>query len=182
MLCKKPIAAAEALILFMVLGCASPNVDPGTAKKGRGYADFYVNDPAPMSWEIWQLDQAGNRTRTLFYDPEPIQNKILRLEFAPGVYRLRVTLLNQVITVPAILEISVEDGRITPIQFTLVPAGETEVETRERSTGSTYAGRYGRRTKIGSYDAQMYQLSPTVGQSQNYLQQKRMPYAQQPVK
>ena len=108
---------------------------------------------------------------------EPPTGGFLRLAFAPGHHRLRVTFLNRVITPPAEVEVEVRDGKITPFRVTLTAAGTAQVETKEVSRGGTVKGGYGRRTKLGGDETVMYGLSAAVDPPVPYKPKEQMPYA-----
>src|SRR6266498_1170094 len=102
---------------------------------------------------------------------------MLRFAFAPGHLRFRITFLNRVIAEPALLDVEVQDGRITPVHVTLTESGVTSVQTKETSRGGTAAGRYGRRTRIESNETKMYRLTAAPQDPRPYQPKQRMPYA-----
>src|SRR5215217_4439080 len=100
-----PVLLSAALL---ALGCASTDVNPAVPQMNTGYVDFYADDSAEFSWDIQRLD-ATSSTK-IYYDVDPLQERVLRVAMAPGQYRLRVSFLNFVITEPALLELVVQDG------------------------------------------------------------------------
>jgi hypothetical protein len=59
---------------------------------------------------------------------------------------------------PALVEVEVKDGMITPVRLELTEAGVTTLETKQTRVGSTAYGRYGRRTKIESSETPTYRV------------------------
>jgi hypothetical protein len=123
-------------------------------------------------------DDGTQSFKRVFSELEPPPGGIVRLAFAPGRHRLRVTFLNRVIAKPAEVEVAVADGKITPIRVTLSEAGVALVETKEVNRGGTAKGRYGRRTKISSDETVMYGLSAVADPPVAYQPKERMSYAQ----
>jgi hypothetical protein len=158
-------------------GCASPNVNPPQARAKTGYVDFYADSSGELSWQVARFDGRSQGFRSVFSEFEPPPDRVLRLAFPPGHYRLRVTFLNHVVREPGVVEVEVKDGRITPVQVALIPDGTTQVETKEHRIGSTFRGRYGRSTKFGSDESTMYRISAEAKPSMPYQVKERMPYA-----
>jgi hypothetical protein len=151
------------LLLFTLLalwasGCATQNVNPPQARANTGYVDFHAGSANELCWQVECFDERAQSFKKVFSELEPPAGGFLRLAFAPGHQRLRVTVLNRVIARPAEVEVEVPDGNIIPVRVTLTPAGTALVETREVSHGGTAKGRYGRRTKYGSDETTMFQL------------------------
>lgn len=167
------------LLLFAlwVSGCATPNVNPPQARANTGYVDFYADSSGELSWEVARFDGRSQSFNRVFSELDPPSGGVLRLAFAPGRHRLRVTFLNRVITKPADVEVEVPDGKITPVRVTLTEAGVALVQTREENRGGTAKGRYGRRTKIGSDETAMYSLSAVADVPVAYQLKERMSYA-----
>jgi len=162
---------------LLPFGCASPNVNPASPRTNTGYIDLYADFSGELSWDVQRFDVTANGFKKLFYDWDPVEGRILRLAFAPGHHQLRVTFLNQVIAEPAVIEVEVRDGGITPVQVKLVEAGVTSVQTKGTSVGGTAYGRYARRTTIGSYETSMYRVSALPQPLQPYKPKQQMPYA-----
>jgi hypothetical protein len=164
------------LICLLTAGCASPNVDPPTPKAHTGYVDFFADDEN-LYWQVDQI-QADGKTKPVFSRFAPLDEHILRLGFAPGHYRFRVTFMNHAIRKPGVVEVDVRDGMITPVQVTLVDVGEALVQTKEVQGGATYYGRYGRNTRIRDNPNVMYQVNLASGPVHAYKPKDAMPYAQ----
>jgi hypothetical protein len=77
-----------------------------------------------------------------------------------------------VIAEPLVVEVPVEDGKVTPVEIGLIEAGDVVVQTRQQSFGGTSRGFVGRRYKYGTDDALTYNLTATV--------QAPKPYAPKP--
>src|ERR1700690_280947 len=135
---------ALAVLSLLAGGCASPNLNPPSARPHTGYVDFYAVNADDLCWDITNV----KRNKKVFYEFNPVKEPILRLAFKPGQYQLRVTFLNHVVVQPGVADVEVRDGMVTPVTVTLLPAGTALVETRSGSAGATYYGRYGRRTRI----------------------------------
>jgi hypothetical protein len=129
-----------------------------------------------LCWDIRQLP--GNKK--LYYEFHPVTEPILRLAFKPGHYQLRVSFLNQVITRPGTAEVDVRDGMVTPVTVTLLPTGTVRVENKEGQVGSTYYGRYGRRTRIRSSEANSYEVNAEPQAPVPYQPKAEMSYYHPP--
>jgi hypothetical protein len=167
---------ALALLGLLAGGCASPNVNPASARPHTGYVDFYADDADNLWWDVTDVKQ----NKKVFYEFGPVKEPILRLAFKPGTYQLRVTFLNHAILVPGVADVEVRDGLVTPVTVTLVPAGTVLVETKTTAAGGTYYGRYGRRTKISSNEAVNYEVSAEPQPPIPFQPKARMPYAVAP--
>ena len=162
---------------LFVAGCATPNVNPPQARANTGYVDFHADASAGLSWEVARWEDHKREFQRVFWELEPPPGGVLRLAFVPGRYRLRVTFLNRVITKPVEIAVEVQDGKVLPVRVTLTEAGTTLVRTKEESRGGTAYGRYGRRTKIGSDESVMYDISATAEPPVDYQPKEQMPYA-----
>ena len=158
-------------------GCTTPNVNPPQARANTGYVDFYADPPGELNWDVARFDEGTQSFTSVFSELETVPNGVLRLAFVPGHHRLRVTFLNRVIAKPVEVEVEVLDGKITPVRLTLTAAGTVNVETKKESSGPTAKGRFGRRTKFGSDESVMYNLSATAEPPVAYQLKERMPYA-----
>ena len=139
--------------------------------------DFHAEASAELSWEGARWEDGAREFQRVFWELEPPTGGVLRLAFAPGRHRLRVTFLNRVVTKPVEIEVEVQDGKVLPVRVTLAEAGTTLVRTKEQERGGTAYGRYGRRTKIGRDETVMYDISATPGPPVAYKPKEKMPYA-----
>jgi hypothetical protein len=169
-----PGACVCFLIGLIAAGCASPNVNPPTPRAHTGYVDFFADDEKLY----WQVDQIGpgEKTNQVFAQFAPLEEHILRLAFAPGHYQFRVTFMNHAIRSPGVVEVQVQDGMITPVQVTLVDAGEALVQSKEVQGGATYYGRYGRNTRIRDNPDIMYRVDLVPGPALAYKPKAAMIY------
>jgi len=161
---------------LLAVGCRSPNVNPASPQPQVGYVDLYAEAPADLSWSVHELREERKDSTKIFYDLDPLPGRILRLAFPPGSHRLSITFLNRVINKPADVDVEVREGKITPVRVTLAENGTTFVQTKQSSVGGTAYGRYGRRTKIGAYEASMFAVSARVDAPVEYQVKERMPY------
>lgn len=162
------------LVCLMAAGCASPNVDPPTPRAHTGYVDFFADDEN-LYWQVDQVEADG-KTKQIFSLFEPLNDHILRLAFAPGHYRFRVTFMNHAIQKPGTVEVAVQDEMIIPVQVTLVDVGEALVQSKSVQGGATYFGHYGRNTRITDNPNIMYQVNLVAGPFSTYKPKAAMPY------
>lgn len=168
---------ALAAIGLSVQGCATRNVNPPQARAHTGYVDFHADPSAELSWDVVRWEDGRRGFQSVFWDLDPPPGGILRLAFAPGRHRLRVAFLNTVITKPVEIEVEVHDGKIVPVRVTLTEVGTTVVKTKEQERGGTAFGRYGRRTKIGSEEMVMHDITMVASPPVAYQPKEQMPYA-----
>jgi len=143
-----------------------------------GYVDFYATDADNLYWDVTDVKQ----NKKVFYDFDPLGEPILRLAFKPGQYDLQVNFLNHVIATPGTAEVNVQEGMITPVTVTLLPAGEAVFRTKRTAAGSTYYGTYGRRTTINDNPATSYEVVLEPEAPLPYQRKEQMSYAQPPAK
>jgi hypothetical protein len=165
--------AAGSIIAY---GCADPNVDPPQPRPNTGYIDLYSPTDAELCWNVSERHGAGTHFRTVFSDVKPIEGDVLRLAFAPGQHRFRITFLNRVIKQPVDVSCDVRRGEVTPVGISLIAAGQTTVLSKRTTFGGTPAGLGGRRTKINSDETVIYEISAVVGATVPYQPKSRMPY------
>ncbi len=158
-------------------GCASPNVNPRQPRANTGYIDCFADSGEDLYWEVEQFDASTQQFQKTFSKPEAAKDGFLRLAFRPGHYQVRLSFLNQVIAQPALVEVDVLDGLITPVRVELTEAGVATVKTKQTSVGGTVHGRYGRRTRIGGSEAVSYQVTALPQPPQSYRPKQQMPYS-----
>jgi hypothetical protein len=169
------LPAAVLGLAGLVFGCASPNANPPTPHANTGYVDLYLATNAPLAWDVQRFDAGANSFKSVYSKLDTIPDGVLRLAFAPGQQRLRVTFLNRVIATPAEVEVTVEDGRVTPVQITLTEAGAASVQSRTMDQGATYRGHYGRRYKSETKDTQTYNVTAVAQPSKAYAPKSSSP-------
>jgi hypothetical protein len=157
-------------------GCASSDINPERAHAGVGYVDFYCREKPALAWDVRKFTPEA--VTKVFYDPDPVDAGILRLSFAPGTYRFRVSFLNQVISDPGEVELEIKEGLITPVQARLVPTGIAMIKGKSVQGGGTYYGRYGRTTKIRMEGADMFAVDLAAEPPIAYSRKAQMLYAQ----
>jgi hypothetical protein len=178
----KKLKTAQALLALACLavwvpGCATQNGNPAQARENMGYVDFYTGSADELYWQVERFDDRAQSFKSVFSEFKPPPGGVLRLAFAPGHHRLRVTFLNRTVLEPALAEVEVKDGMITPVRMEFTDAGATTVETKSTSVGSTAYGRYGRRTKIETSENLTYRAQAIPETPQAYRLKDQMPYA-----
>ena len=166
-----------AAVGLLVAGCASPDVNPPQARAKTGYVDFYADSAGELRWQVARFDDRAQSFKNVFSEWELLPDRVLRLAFAPGHHRLRVTFTNRVVPEPGLVEVEVKDGMITPVHVVLIPEGATLVETREDRWGTSYKGRYGRGTKVSSSESSTYRISTEANAPTPYQVKERTVYA-----
>jgi hypothetical protein len=175
-----PIYVSIAATLLLLLGCASPNVNPPQAEPNTGYIDLYSPTDDGLCWDVGESHEPGSHFRTVFSNVKPVEGDRLRLAFSPGRYRLRVTFLNRVVGEPAVFNCDVQPGNIISVAISLTPTGQTTVLSKQTTIGGTHAGRGGRQTKVKSNETVRYDLSADVGQAFPYQPKNQIHYPNQP--
>jgi hypothetical protein len=166
--------------LFAV-SCASPNVNPKGPRSKSGYIDFYSKPDADLFWEVERFDSSANAYKTAFSEMKPVKDEFLRLGFAPGTYQLRLTVLNLAVVEPAIVQVEVKEGFVTPVLVELAQVGQSAVVSKETRVGSNLYGRYGRRTKIiNSQTGGIYRATASAQPFQPYQPKQQMSYFKKP--
>jgi hypothetical protein len=151
-----------ALLLLGISGCATSSVNPQKAHANTGYVDFRADPSASLSWQVARLDDQTKNFTIIYSELSSPPDGILRLAFAPGRYQFQITFLNRVVTEPGLVEVTVVDGKITPVQVTLVPNGTASVQQKEQRVGMKVGGFAGRKTKYSSDESDTYQVSATA--------------------
>ena len=165
-----------AAIAWLEPGCASKDVNPPAARSRTGYVDFYTEADYELCWQVERVKPSGDTAR-VFEQFEPQEGRILRLAFAPGRYRFKVTFLNCVITRPATVEVEVKDGQIVPVPVTLAEVGKSFFDSRDVRVRGTAYGTYGRGTKIRINETTIYQISAEAQSPLPYQPKERAIYA-----
>ncbi len=172
----KTFTSGVLALVLVGFGCASPEINPAAPKAKTAYVDVYASAPDSPAWEIRQWMPAANEFKTVFSSVQPVERRALRLAFSPGEQKLRITVLNRVVSEPALLEVKLVEGRITPIAVQFTAAGSTLVETREQRRGATYKGRYGRNTVFGVEESKTWRVVASAREPIPYKPLEQMSY------
>jgi hypothetical protein len=162
---------------LLLSGCASPNLNPPQARAHTGYVDFYAESASELNWDVARFEAGAQSYKTVFSELKAPPGGVLRLAFSPGHYRLRVTFLNRVVREPALVEVEVKDGMVTPVRVVLIADGATQIQTKEEQRGKTFNGRTGRSTKFGSEESTAYMISAEASAPKPYQVKDLTPYA-----
>jgi hypothetical protein len=162
------------MIAVAACGCAVSDVNPRTVRANTGYVDFYADNDDGLCWQIQRLGKNEHRGKILFEEFRPRTNGVLRLPFPPGQYRLGVAFLNRAVTEPGVVNLAVEDGKITPVRVTLVETGKALTQTKDVRVGSTFYGRYGRRTKIRASEGATFRVEAEAQTAVGYQPKEKL--------
>jgi len=173
---KKCLITVGALVT-LVTSCATPNVNPAHARANTGYVDLYVDSPDQFAWQVEDFDDSNQSFKRLFSDIEPPPGRILRLALNPGHHRLRVASLNYLTQGPAVVEVEVKDGMVTPVHLNLIPEGTGTVERKEEQLRATAKGYSGRAIKIHKDQSVMFRITAEVSPPAPYEVKERAVYA-----
>ncbi len=153
--------------LIFGLGCVGPNVNPRGPKANKGYVDFYSPGDSHLYWSVKRSDRAGGDFKTVFFKLRPLPDRVLRLELEPGPQRFQITFLNRVIEAPAIVQVEVQGGKVTPVRIDLVPVQEASVALREEQFGANVRGA-GRKTTYSTEAGVMRRIVVSVQPPASY--------------
>lgn len=118
-------------LLWMVCGCAGPDVNPASARTGRGYVDLYSQPKAEVWWKVDVFDKRSEVYREFTAQFHSAGADIFRIEARPGSYKARISVVNGAVEKPAEVEVEVREGMITPIRVTGEVAGESSFQVKE---------------------------------------------------
>lgn len=174
----------KSLILFLLAagvglvvgGCASPNVNPASARPHTGYVDFYVTNTNDVYWDITDL----KTNKKIYYKFAPFEESILRLALAPGQYQLQINFLNHVIETPGMADVEVADGMITPMMVSLLPAGSVIVQSKGLQAGTAMYGRSGQIMVTSHTEAASYDIDAEPQAQVPYQTKAKMSYGRPP--
>ena len=154
--------------VWLLAGCAGPNVNPPVAAADTGYVDLYTMGDDDLNWEVACFAERTQKYNVVFSELKPLPGGVLRLAFPPGKHRLRVTFLNRVIREPSAFEVEVAAAMVTPVHAVLTEDGVTQTESMDRLlTGNIYY------TDIST----MYHISTVVSAPLPYRVKEQMSYA-----
>lgn len=160
----------------LLAGCASPNVNPAAPRHDTGYVDFYAAGTNDLYWDV--TDSASNKK--VFSEFRPLREPILRLAFKPGRYQFQITFMNRVIATAGTVEVDVRNGMITPVMVTLQPMDAAVVQTKSMEIGTSYYGRFGRRTKTRGSETVNYKIITQPQSPLPYQPKELAPYFHSP--
>ena len=164
------------LLLLLVISCRSTNVNPAEAKPNTGYADLYSPADTNLCWEVKDVQVKSGKTKTLFSNVKPVQGSVLRLALSPGDHRLKITFLNRAVTTPALLDVAVKEGQITPVLVTLRELGKVTARGEETSFRTTLRG-VGQATDVDERPATLYEVAATAEQPIPYAPKETLAYS-----
>ena len=154
--------------VYLLTGCANPNVNPASARADTGYVDFYTDADDGLNWEVARFDSSSQKFTAVYSEFKPLPDGELRLALSPGNHLLRVTFLNRVVRGPAVLEINVVNGKVTPVHVVLTSDGVTEVESKQRLP--TY-------NLYNTFETEIYRVTAVANSPLPYRVKSEMPYA-----
>ena len=180
--CRPMFSFSLAIGLLGVLGagCASQNVNPAKPHAHTGYVDFIAEED-DHSWHVQEVDKSG-KLKEVIAHYSPLNDRILRLAFAPGQHQLRVTFFNQVVKEPGVVDVEVKAGMITPVRVKFEELGTTLLATKSTQASGTFYGRFGRATKLRANEAETYRVKLEPGEDIPYRVKQETPYASAPAK
>jgi len=158
--------------------CASPNVNPPQARANTGYVDFYADAPDEFAWQVEEFDNDNQSFKRLFSDFEPPPGRILRLALSLGPHRLRIASMNYFTRGPAVVDVEVKDGMVTPVHLSLIVEGTGRVERKEQQLRATAKGYYGRASKIHTDESAIFRITAEASAPVPYQVKERTAYAQ----
>jgi len=164
-------------LVTLVTSCATPNVNPTQARANTGYVDLYSDAPDKFAWQVEDFDNGSQSFKRLFFDIEPPRGRILRLSLSPGPHRLRIASVNNVTRGPAVVEVEVKDGMVTPVHLSLIPDGTGTVEHKEQQLRATSKGYYGRASKIHKDESEIFRVTAEARKPVPYQVKERTDYA-----
>lgn len=118
-------------LALLASGCAGPDVNPTSARTGRGYVDLYSQPKADVWWKVDVFDTRGQAYREFTAQFHSAGSDIFRIEARPGSYKARISVVNGAVEAPAEVEVDVREGMITPIRVTGAVAGEGSFQVKE---------------------------------------------------
>jgi hypothetical protein len=83
--------------------------------------------------------------------------------------------MNRVTEGPQSLDVSLEDGKITPVHVTLTSGGKASVDRKVYGFRPSAKG-YGRGTKIVTDESAVYKIGAVAESPRTYQQKEQMPY------
>jgi hypothetical protein len=156
-------------LLLATIGCKSTDINPGSCRPGRGYADLFTEPKEDVWWQVDVFDTQEQGYKEFTAQFETPQFSIFRVEARPGKHKARIELVNRIVESPVELEVDIREGMITPIRVTMTPAGTSEVRVREDRA------RW-QRSRVRQYGEQMWKLSAKTEPPIPYAPKQSMTY------
>jgi hypothetical protein len=172
---SRRLSSLPVFALLVVAGCGTPNVNPAAPKANTGYVDFYTEASLELSWEVKLAESKIGKWKTAFSEFNPIEGTILRLAAPAGSQRFQVWFMNRATEGPQIVQVEVENGKVTPVHITLRPAGMTSIDTKVYGFRGSAKG-FGRGTKIATDEDPVYRIIAIAANPQPYRMKEQMPY------
>ena len=94
-------------LLLLASGCAGPDVNPASARTGRGYVDLYSQPRADVWWKVDVFDKNQQVYREFTAQFHSAEADIFRIEARPGSYKARISVVNSSVEAPAEVEVQV---------------------------------------------------------------------------
>lgn len=164
-------------LVTLVTSCATPNVNPNQARANTGYVDLYADAPDQFAWQVEDFDDSTQSFKRLFSDMKPPPGRILRLALSPGHHRLRVASLNNFTREPAVVEVEVKDGMVTPVHLSLIPDGTGTVVRQEHQVRMTARGYPGHAVNIHKDESVIFRIAAEASAPVPYQVKERTVYA-----
>jgi hypothetical protein len=159
-----------AVLVGLVAGCATRDVNPPATRAGRGYVDLYTVPKTEAWWKVDVFDPARQGYKEVSAEFKAPGEGIFRVEARPGRYKARISFVNQAIEAPAEVEVEVREGMITPIQVTLKEGDTTYVRIVEDKVKDLY------RNKATDYHQQRWRISALAQPPVPYAPKGQMAY------
>ena len=178
------MTASKCVFLVVALagllnGCGTPDVNPALPRARSGYVDFYTDSPLGLSWKVKRAAEPNGPLRAVFSQFEPVAGNILRLATPPGTWQFEVWFSNEVTTGPQKVEVTVADGKVTPVRVSLQPEGNILIENKSFAYRST-ARATRRVSKISTEEQENFRIVTNPGSPQDYHVKEQMSYFVKP--
>ncbi len=159
-------------------GCKSVPRDPPAPQAGFGYLDFYAEqEPGSLSWDIQRYDAASKRFALLYSTIKATPARVVRVAVPPGEHLVRVGFLNQSIIAPATVNVSVCEGKVTPVKVDLTEGETRTYSVREQRYGPTARGHVGRVGETRTVEGKGIGVRAEALPPLDYQPSVAMPYA-----
>ena len=147
-------------LLLLLSACASRNVNPPAPQPHTGYVDIRPEPAMGISWDILYAKPGSEKFKRAFSDVKPVEGA-LRVALPPGRHRLRINVLNHVITEPTDVEVDVQNGQTTPVTVKFAAGKDLQMPYRDPNAGRAFR-RQGRGTKVSLYEGSEFAIAATA--------------------